>query len=188
LVDLIKSVFGSSEEFGFFVVSLESTVSHFTGSIDEFKVDLFQSSSTDLGNQTLSENENFFLGSNDATFDHEEIFSDDSVMGESSDGGDILFSEVGIGGGIVGGSRTNSLSDSVNFLVHFGTVVISQLTSSRNSPSYTGRMPRSHTTNFTITSVGLFLQVLHAPTFYHSLESFSFCHSQNVNHFVLLEH
>ncbi len=188
MVELIKSVFGSSEEFSFFVVSLESSVSHFTGSIDEFKVDLFQSSSADLGYETLPENEYFFLGSNDTAFEHEEILSDYSVVGESSDGSDVLLSEVGIGGGVVGGSGAHSLSDSVNLLVHFSTVVVSQLTRSRHSPSDTGRMPRSHTTHFAITSMGFFLQVLHSPTFYHSLESFSFSHSQNVDHFVLLEH
>ena len=188
MVELIKSVFGSSEEFGFFVVSLESSVSQFAGSIDEFKFDLFQSSSGDLGYKTLPENEYFFLGSDDAAFEHEEILSDDSIVGEASERGDVLFSEVGIGGSVVGGSGAHSLSDSVDLLVHFSSVVVSQLTRSRHSPSDTRRMPRSHTTDFAVTSVRFFLQVLHSPTFYHSLESFSFGHSQNVDHFVLLEH
>lgn len=139
--DIIKSVFGSSEEFGFFVVGLESSVSHFTGSIDEFKVNLFQSSSTDLRNQTLSEYENLFLGSNDASFNHHEVLSDDSVMGETSYGGDVLLSEISVGGSVVGGSSAHALSDSVHLLVHFGTVMVSQLTCSGNSPSYAGGMP-----------------------------------------------
>lgn len=140
-VVIIKSVFGSSEEFGLFVVSLESSVSHFTGSIDEFKVDLFQSSSTDLWYQTLSEYENLLLGSNDASLDHHEVLSDDSVMGEPSDGGDILLGQIGVGGRVVGGTGAHSLSDSVHFLVHLGTMVVTELTSSGHGPSYTGRMP-----------------------------------------------
>lgn len=50
---IIISVSGgnrSSEEFGFFFGSLESTVSHFGGGIDEFKSDFFMSSSGNLVN------------------------------------------------------------------------------------------------------------------------------------------
>lgn len=53
-------------------------------------------------------------------------------MGESSEGSDGFVSEVLVGGGIVGASSSGSFSDSVDFFVHFGSVVVTELTSSGN--------------------------------------------------------
>jgi len=52
----------SSVEFSLFCGGLESTVTHLTGGIDEFKVDLFLGESGGLGEEGLSEDEDFFLG------------------------------------------------------------------------------------------------------------------------------
>jgi hypothetical protein len=46
----VLSLSSSSEEFIFFFYSLESTMSHFGSSIDEFKGDFFMSSSGNLVN------------------------------------------------------------------------------------------------------------------------------------------
>lgn len=67
-------------------------MSQFTGGIDELKVDLFEGSSANLGNQTLSQKDNSLLGSNTASLNQDEVFSDDTVVGETSQWGDILLS------------------------------------------------------------------------------------------------
>jgi len=77
-------------ELSSFVGSLESTVTQLTGGIDELKVDLFEGGSANLGNQTLSQEDGSLLRSDTATLDDDEIFSDDTVVGETSQRSDIL--------------------------------------------------------------------------------------------------
>jgi len=145
-----------TEELSSFFSSLESTVTHLGGGIDELKVDLFKSSSGDLGNQTLSKDEGSLLGTNTATLDDDEIFSDETVMGETTQGSDGLFSQIGSSGGVVSTTFvSNTNTDSVNFLVHFSSVVITVLTSSGNGESNSGRMPSSDTSDLSETSMGL---------------------------------
>lgn len=54
-----------------------------------------------LGAEGLAEDDDALAGSHDGSLDHEEVFVDDSVVGESSDGGDGLLGEVELGGGVV---------------------------------------------------------------------------------------
>jgi len=65
-------------------------VTQFTGGIDELEVDLFEGSSANLGNQTLSEDDGSLLGANTATLDQDEVFSDDTVVGETTQRSNIL--------------------------------------------------------------------------------------------------
>jgi len=67
-------------------------VTQFTGGIDELEVDLFEGSSANLGNQTLSEDDGSLLGTNTATLDQDEVFSDDTVVGETTQRSNILLS------------------------------------------------------------------------------------------------
>jgi len=80
----------STEELASFFDSLESTVTDLGSGIDELKVDLFKSSSGDLGNQTLSQDKGSLLGTDTATLDEDEIFSDDTVVGETTQRSNIL--------------------------------------------------------------------------------------------------
>jgi len=166
---------------------LESSVSQFGRGIDELKVDGFLGDSPDLWEKRSSEHEDSLFGSNDASLDHEEVVSDNSVVGETSHGGDGLVSQIGVGGGVVGVSSSGSFSDSVDLLVHFSSVVVSQLTSSGDVPSNSGRMPGSNTSDFSVTSMGFLLQVFNSESFDDSLESFTFGNSQNITIFVLFE-
>jgi hypothetical protein len=107
-------------------------VSHFGGGIDEFEVDIFEGNSLGLGEEGFSEHEDSFFGSDNTSFDHEEIVSDNTIMGESSHGGDGFVSKILTGRGIVGGSSSGSFSDSVDLFVHFGSVMVTKLTGSGN--------------------------------------------------------
>lgn len=162
-------------------------MTHLGGSIDEFKVDLFEGSSGDLGHQGLSEHEDSLLGTNDATLDHDEVVSDDTVVGETTQGGDVLFGQVSVGGGVVLDTGGGGLTDSVDLLVHFGSVVVTQLTSSGDRESDTGRVPGSDATNLSVTSVGLLLEVLNAPSLDDALETLTAGNTDDIDHFVLVE-
>jgi hypothetical protein len=144
----------SSEIFCFFFVSLESSVSHFGGSIDEFKVDFFLSGSSNLRDQRLSQHNNFLLGSNATSLNHDEIVLDNSVVRESSDGSNLFISNILGGGGRIGQS---TIRNSVNFFVHFSSMVITQLTGSGNSERNSGWMPSTNTSYFSKTSMGFLL-------------------------------
>jgi len=66
-------------------------------------------------------------------------------------------------------------------------MVVSQLTSSGNIPSYSGRMPGSNTSNFSVTSMGFLLEMFNSESFDDSLESFTLGNSENIEIFVLFE-
>jgi len=177
----------SSEELGFFVSGLESSVTELTGGIDELKGDFFEGDSLGLGEKTLSEDDHSSLGADNTALNHDEIVSDDTVVGESSHGGDVLIGEISSGGSVILGSGSFSLSDSVDLLVHFGSVMVTILSGSSDGPSNTGRMPGSNATNSSVTSMGLLLQVLNTVSLDDSGGSVTSGDTDNVDHFVLVE-
>jgi len=163
-------------------------VTQFGGSIDELEVDFFGGGSGDLGHQGLSEHEDSLLGSDNTSLDHDEVISDDTIVGETTQRCDVLFAQVSISGGVILDTGGGGSSDSVHLLVHLGSVVITQLTSSGDTDSYSSRVPSSDATHFSITSMGFLLEVLNAPTFNDALESFTLGDTDHVNHFILTEH
>jgi len=184
---LLGSSLGS-EELASFFSSLESTVTHLGGGIDELKVDLFKSSSGNLGNQTLSKDEGSLLGADATSLDDDEIFVDDTVVRETTQRSDGLFGQIGSSGGVV---NTTFVSDtntnSVDLLVHFSSVVITQLTSSGNGESNSGRMPSSDTTNLSETSMGLSGESLGSESGSDTFVTLTLGNTENINHFVLVD-
>jgi len=162
-------------------------VSHFGGSINEFKVNLFKVTSSSLGEDGSSKHDDLLFGSNDTSFNHKEVISDYSVMGETSHGGDDLIGQISVGGSIVIASSSGSFSNSVDLFVHFSSVVITELTSSGDGISNSGWMPGSDTSDLSVPSVGFLLEMFNSESFNDSLESFTFGNSQNIEHFVLFE-
>ncbi len=150
-----KSIFNlSSIIFSFFFVSLESTMSHFTGSIDEFKFNLFQGGSVWLSDHTLSHDNSSLFGSNTASLNHNEIVSDGTIVRESSQWGDSFIGQICLSWCV---SFVIGLSDSVDLLVNFSSMVITVLTGSGNGESNSGWMPWSDTSYSSVTSVGFLL-------------------------------
>jgi len=171
-----------------FVSSLESTVTDLTGGIDELEVDLFKSGSANLRNQTLSEEEDSLFGTNTATLDQDEIFVDNTVVWETSERSDSLFSQIGSGGGVVASTFVSDTStNSVDLLVHFGSVVVTELTSSGNGESNSGRMPSSDTTNLSETSVSLSWESLGSESGGNTFVTFTLSDTENVDHLILVE-
>lgn len=105
-------------------------------------------------------------------------------MREASQGSDVLLGHVGVGGGVV---KVVMLGHSVDLLVNFRAVVVTELTSAANSVAHVGRVPASDATNSSPTSMGLLLQVLHAVTLDDSSNSLTLGDSDHVDVLVLLE-
>lgn len=177
-----------TEELRSFFSSLESTVTHLGGGIDELKVDLFKSSSTNLGNQTLSQDEGSLLGTNTATLDEDEIFSDDTVVRETTQRSDGLFGQISSSRGVVSTTFVlDTNTDSVDLLVHFSSVVVTQLTSSGNGESYSGRMPSSDTSDLSETSMGLSGKSLGSESGGDTFVTLTLSNTEDINHFVLVD-
>lgn len=158
------------------------------GGIDELEVDLFEGSSGDLREQALSEDEGSLLGADTATLDQDEVFIDNTVVGETTEGSDVLFSQIVGSGGVVGlFVISDTLTDSVDFLVHFGSVVITSLTSSGNLESNSGRMPSTDTTDLSETSMGLSGESLGAESGSDTFVTLTLGNTEDIDHFVLVE-
>ena len=76
------------------------------------------------GNERLSEKKESLFGTNAASFKDDEIVLDNTVVRESSQGGDVLLSDIDISSSVVEGSSSFALSDSVDFLGKLGSVEV----------------------------------------------------------------
>jgi len=99
-------------------------MSHLGGGVDELDVNLLGSSIVGLGKERLSKSNSSLSGSHDSTSDHEEVVVDNSIMGESSERGDVLLSNIGLSGGVVLDTSVSSSSDSVDLFVDLSSVMI----------------------------------------------------------------
>lgn len=86
------------------------------------------------GDEGLSEEKESLLGTDATSLQDEEVLSDDTVVRETTQRSNVLFSDIEFGGGVVLDSAAFTLSDSVDFLVKFGSVEETFLTGSGNSP------------------------------------------------------
>jgi len=137
-----------------------------------------------MTNNALTEGQDSLLGSDDASLDHEPVLIDNTIVGESSHGGDGLKGEIVLSGGVV---LVRALANTVDLLVHLGTVVVSVLTGAWHGEGHTGRVPRSNTSDLAKTSVGLTGKALDSPTSGDSLVTLTLGDTDDVDHLVLLE-
>lgn len=137
----MKSSPNSAEVLVLLFLGLEPTVADLGASIDELESDLFEGGSVDLGDNRFPQETDSLLGANAAASDHDEVILDDTIMREATERGDVLFSQVGEGGGIVLDAGSSSLAHPVDLLVEFGSVMETMVTSPRDSPPYSGWVP-----------------------------------------------
>ena len=156
-------------------------------SIDELKVDGFEELPRSGGEEGFSEQKESLLGTNTASLDDDEIILDNTVVRETTQRSDVLLSDISIGGGVVLGASSLALADSVDLLVQLGSVEVSGLTSSGNTPGDSSGMPGSDTSDLSVTSVGLLLQVSHTPSLDDSSESFTLGDTEDVEDLVFSE-
>jgi len=151
--------------------------------VDELERDLLEGCSGRLGDQCLSECDGSLFCSDDTTFDHEEVFVDNTIMREATQWCDLLLCEISSSGGTVGAS----LSHSVDLFVDFCPVVVAILTCSRDRPLYSRWMPRSDASNFSETLVSFSGKTSGTPTGGDTLKTVPLRDTNHVNLFILLE-
>lgn len=140
-----------------------------------------------MDHHRFSEKHESLLGTNTAALDHQEVVSDDTVVWEASHWSDVLFGEIGLSGGVIFSSSSLALSDSVDLFVHFGSVEVTFLTGSGDSPSDSGWMPGTDTSDLSVTSVGFLLQMSDTPSLDDASESFTLGNTDNIDQLVFTE-
>jgi len=176
--------FESSEEFAFLFGSLEATISEFARSIDELEGDLFASSMSRLVEDRFSESNDSFSGSSGGSFDHEEVFTNHTVVVESAHRVDGFFGHIELGGATL---VVSSLSDSVDLFVNFGSVEVASLTSTGDGVLNSARMPCSNASNLSQTLVSLARKSGDSPTFDDTFKTVSLGDSNDVDHLVFVK-
>ncbi|KAH3662443.1 hypothetical protein OGAPHI_005695 [Ogataea philodendri] len=153
-------------------------------SVNPLEVDGLQSSSVGWVVKRLSQSDNSLNWTWNGTLQQQEIVVDSTVSDETTHWGDGLLGSVELGG-----SRTfvTGLSNSVNLVVNRGSVVVTSLTSSGNSPLDVGWMPSTNTSNLSGTSVGLSWKLLGTPSVSNTLETVTLGNGNDVDHLVLLK-
>jgi len=171
--------------------SLEATVTELGRGVDELEGDLLEGGGLGVGEEGLPEGENPLLDTNAATLDHEEVLVDNTIVGETSEGGDGLLGEIELGTGVVlddlAVNGVNALAHAVDLLVDLGPVVETVLTGTGNGVPDPGGMPRSDTGNLPETPVRLPGELAGSPTLGDTLESVSLGDADDIDHLVLGE-
>jgi len=105
-------------------------------------------------------------------------------MGKGDKRCDLLGNDIEVSSSIL---LVLALADTVDLVVDRGTVVVTVLTSTGNSPLDMGRMPCTDTGDLSETLVCLSWQLLGAPSGSDTGETVTLCDSDAVDHLVLLE-
>jgi len=161
----MRSFFGSSSlnlhgshELLLLGKGLESSMSVLGRGIDEFDIEFLGHPGLGGGENRLSEDERSLASTNDSTLDEDEIFIDNTVVRETTHRSDVLLNGIGLAHSVGGLSSAGTGGDSVDFLVHLSSRVVTQLSASSNSPLDCSGMPGSDTSDLAETSVRFTLQ------------------------------
>ena len=166
---------------------LELAVTMLGGSIDELNVELVSVEGLVGLEESLSDGDLSLSGTHDGASKEEEILVDDTVMGETTDGGDVLGIGISLGGSVVGGTSDSTGTDVINLLVHLSSVVITEVTSSSDRPLNGRRMPGTNTSDLSETSMSLSRHSADTESLDDTLSSLTSGDGNGINHLVLLE-
>jgi len=186
---LVSLVFLScSHVFVLLLDVLEASMSEFGRGIDELEIDDFETSTSGRIVEGFSEGENSLLCSHCSSFDHQIVFTDGTVVRESSERSDGLLGDVGFGGSVGSSLLSESrFSDTIDLFVAFGSVMVTMLTSTSDRVFNTSWMPCSDTSDLAQSFTGLSWKSSDSPSGGCSFESLSLGDSDDVDVLVLLE-
>jgi len=177
----------STEELVFLLDGLESTMTHLGSGINESQINLLKGSSGLSGKERFSQDENSLLATDTTTFDHKELLIDDTVMWETTHWGDVLVSEIVLGGTVVLATSRGGLTDSVDLLVDFSSVMVTELTRSGDGVQNVGWMPGTDATDSSETSMSLSWESGDTESLDDTGITFTSGDTNDVAHFVLGE-
>jgi hypothetical protein len=123
----------------------------------------------------------------DCTFEQEEVVVDLTVVGETSERGDVLLNSVSLASSVVLYSTLCAGTKTVDLVVQLGSVMVTILTSTGDRPFDGGWMPSSDTSNLSQTSVSLTWELLGAESGNDTLKSVTTGNTNCVDTFILLE-
>jgi len=167
--------------------SLVTTVTELGGCVDELDLNLFGHPVAGGWEDRLTEDDCSLLGSHNLTSDKEIVLGDFTVVGETSERGDVLLNGISSGGGIVGDTADLTSTETVDLLVDLGTGVVTLLTSSGDRPFDGSGMPSTDTSNLSETSVSLSLELLGTESLNNTLVTFTLGYTNGINNFVSFE-
>jgi len=168
-------------------IGLESSVSVLGGSVNELDVELLGLPGLGAGEEGLADDNRSLAGSHNTTLDEEVVFVDDTVVGEATDGGDVLVDGISVAHGVVGASVDGTGSDAVDLLVDLGTRVVTLLTTTSNGPLDRRWMPGSDTGDLAETSMRLTVKSRATESLDGSSHTLTAGNTDGVNDLVLLE-
>jgi len=176
-----------SHEFFLLFDGLEFTVTDLGGGIDEFDLGLEGGEGRGLWKHSLSNGDNSLSWSHNGTSDHDEIFIDNTVVRESTNWGNVLDMWILVSGGVVKSTSNGTSTNSVNLLVNLGSMEVTLITSSSNSPLNGRWMPSTDTGNLSETSMGLSWKSVDTESLDNTGSSLTSGNSNGINHLILLE-
>lgn len=101
--------------------SLETTVTNLRGSVDKFDIDRLGLPGFDSREDALSESDRSLASAHDTTLDKDEVLVDLTVVGETTERGDVLDNGISLSGSVVLDTTDGTGSDSVDLVVELGT-------------------------------------------------------------------
>jgi hypothetical protein len=163
---------------------LESTVSELGRGVDPLELDLLEGLAGGVSEHGLAESHDSLLDTRDGALDHDEVILNLTITDEATQRGDGLLGDILLGGGV---TLVVTLTNAVNLVVDRGTVMVTHLTGTGNSPLDVGRMPSTDTSNLTETLVSLTRELLGAPTGGDTVVTVTLGDGDDIDHLILLE-
>lgn len=182
-------LFGSkwSEELVLLGKGLVLTVTDLGGGIDELKIDLGCMPRGSWLQERFSDGDLSLSWAHNTSLDEQEVLVDDTVVRESTKWGDVLDIWVIFGGGIVVNTTGSTSTNSVDLLVELGSVEVTTVTDSSNSPLNSRWMPGTDTSNLSETSVSLSWESVDTESLDNTNGSLTSGNGNGINHLILLE-
>jgi len=166
---------------------LEFTMTVLGRSIDEFNFELEVVERLVRLEKRFSNGDLSLSRAHNTTSKEDEVFIDNTIVGESTNWGNVLGIGISLSGSVVVNVSDSTLTDVIDLLVKLGSVVITEVTSTSNSPLNSRWMPSTDTSDFTKTSMRLSRKSGNTKSSDDTLSSVTTSDSNSVNHLVLLE-
>jgi hypothetical protein len=166
---------------------LEFTVTDLGRSIDEFYLKLKVVERLVRLEERLSNGDLSLSGAHNTTSKEDEVFIDDTVMRESTNGSNVLWIGISLSGSVIVNVSDSTLTNVIDLLVKLGSVVVTEVTSTSNGPLNSRWMPSTDTSDLTETSMRLSGKSRDTNSANNTLSTVTTSDSNGVNHLVLLE-